>query len=188
MLEKEYQTPRPDIDGSFYLTFWLFGEGYKEEGKYDRLCFKDMKPPINCIEKDRVFSVQTGRKGNLLFTVIEEVWCQLLKGFLIRFRPGDGLIQRQMNFIGRIDCASADFCHRIAKGLEVVIFGLIDQDIAVRQKQNAFFTFRFPSAPDNLKGGIGFTGAGRHHQQNTIFTRRHCFYRAVNRLQLIVTR
>lgn len=84
MLEKEYQTPKPDIDGSFYLTFWLFGEGYKEEGKYDRLCFKDMKPPINCIEKDRVFSVQTGRKGNLLFTVNDKIYRMKKNGEIVR--------------------------------------------------------------------------------------------------------
>lgn len=66
-IEKKYHLPRPDKDGSFYLTFWLFGDGYKEEGKYDRLCFKDKVPPENCIDKNRVFSVQTGRNGNIIF-------------------------------------------------------------------------------------------------------------------------
>lgn len=42
---EKYHITTPEKDGSFYLTFWLFGEGYKEEGKYDRLCFDDMQTP-----------------------------------------------------------------------------------------------------------------------------------------------
>lgn len=73
-IEKKYHAPKPDKDGSFYLTFWLFGEGYKEEGKYDRLCFDDMQPPINCIEKSRVFSVESGRNGNVFFTIDDAIY------------------------------------------------------------------------------------------------------------------
>lgn len=85
-MEKEYQIPKPDNDGSFYLTFWLFGEGYKEEGKYDRLCFKDMQPPINCIEKNRVFSVETGRNGNIFFTVDDAIYRMGNDGGIIKLK------------------------------------------------------------------------------------------------------
>lgn len=85
-MEKEYQIPKPDNDGSFYLTFWLFGEGYKEEGKYDRLCFKDMQPPINCIEKNRVFSVETGRNGNVFFTVDDAIYRMGNDGGIIKIK------------------------------------------------------------------------------------------------------
>lgn len=43
MLKDKYAIPKPDSNGYFYVTFWLFGKGYKEEGKYDRLCFNDIK-------------------------------------------------------------------------------------------------------------------------------------------------
>ena len=51
-LKSRYDIPRPASDGNYTVMFWNFGEGYKEEGKYDRLCFTDIQPPINCIEKD----------------------------------------------------------------------------------------------------------------------------------------
>lgn len=55
MLKNKYKLPNSDSDGSFYITFWLFVDGYKKEGKYDRLCFTDMKKENNCIDKNAVF-------------------------------------------------------------------------------------------------------------------------------------
>ena len=57
MLKEKYNLPNPERDGHFTVTFWLFGEGYKEEGDSDRLCFDDMPAPVNCIEKNAIFSV-----------------------------------------------------------------------------------------------------------------------------------
>lgn len=68
MLKNRYGVPRPDTDGFFTVIFWDFGDGYKEEGKYDRLCFDDMNPPANCIEKNKVFTVNYGRNMGLYFT------------------------------------------------------------------------------------------------------------------------
>ncbi|MFC6376711.1 DUF943 family protein [Tatumella sp. JGM118] len=68
MLKNSYGVPRPDTDGFFTVIFWDFGDGYKEEGKYDRLCFDDMNPPANCIEKNKVFTVNYGRNMGLYFT------------------------------------------------------------------------------------------------------------------------
>ncbi|WP_418946845.1 DUF943 family protein [Serratia rubidaea] len=70
-LKKEHTAPVPDSDGFFEVTFFDFGDGYKEEGKYDRLCFDDMKPPKNCIEKDAVFSVSHSRNLGTVFTTYE---------------------------------------------------------------------------------------------------------------------
>ncbi len=71
MLKDKYGIPKPDSDGYFYVTFWLFGEGYKEEEKYDRLCFNDIKTKENCIEKDAVFSVDKSRNTGVIFTVYD---------------------------------------------------------------------------------------------------------------------
>jgi len=51
MLKQRYDIPKPASYGAFTIEFWDFADGYLEEGKYDRLCFTDMKPPVNCIEK-----------------------------------------------------------------------------------------------------------------------------------------
>lgn len=74
ILKDRYKTPKPDTDGFFTVIFWDFGDGYKEEGKYDRLCFNDMKPPINCIEKNKVFSVSNSRNMGLSFTTNNSIY------------------------------------------------------------------------------------------------------------------
>jgi len=84
MLKNKYGIPKPGSGGSFYLTFWLFGEGYKEEGKYDRLCFKDMQSPVNCIEKNRVFSVEAGRSDNVFFTVDNAIYRMKENGQIVK--------------------------------------------------------------------------------------------------------
>ncbi|AVJ20023.1 hypothetical protein CLM71_07085 [Serratia sp. MYb239] len=67
-LKERYGVPKPAPDGNFYITFWLFGDGYKEEGKYDRRCFDDMKTKVNCIEKEVVFSVNNDSRNRIHFT------------------------------------------------------------------------------------------------------------------------
>ncbi|HAT24422.1 MAG: DUF943 family protein [Pantoea sp.] len=69
VLKQRYDIPKPAPYGNYTVSFWLFGEGYKEEGKYDRLCFKDMQPPINCIEKERVFWVSYSKNRGVIFTI-----------------------------------------------------------------------------------------------------------------------
>ncbi|CAH6344981.1 DUF943 domain-containing protein [Pantoea agglomerans] len=69
MLKDKYGIPNPDSEGYFYVTFWLFGEGYKKEGKYDRLCFDDMKTKVNCIEKMLFFCRQKQKYGRNLYRV-----------------------------------------------------------------------------------------------------------------------
>ncbi|KYP90530.1 membrane protein [bacteria symbiont BFo1 of Frankliniella occidentalis] len=73
-LKKRYNFPKPDKKGNFSVVFWDFGDGYMEEGKYDRRCFSDMKPPINCIEKNKEFTVETGRGSDMLFGVYDGIY------------------------------------------------------------------------------------------------------------------
>lgn len=71
ILKKKYNIPQPASYGNFTIMFWSFGDGYKEEGKYDRLCFKDMKTKVNCIEKDAIFSVNNDSQNRIHFTVYD---------------------------------------------------------------------------------------------------------------------
>lgn len=68
-LKQRYDIPKPAPYGNYTVSFWLFGDGYKEEGKYDRLCFKNMQPPINCIEKERVFWVSYSKNRGIIYTI-----------------------------------------------------------------------------------------------------------------------
>ena len=67
MLKDKYHIPTPDADGAFTVVFWYFGDGYKEEGKYDRLCFNDLRPPKNCIDKNKEFYVTYSKNTGINF-------------------------------------------------------------------------------------------------------------------------
>lgn len=67
MLKDMYNIPKPAQDGFFSVIFWYFGDGYKETDGYDRLCFDDMKPPINCIDKDSLIMVNNSKNTGLYF-------------------------------------------------------------------------------------------------------------------------
>ncbi|MGP9297128.1 DUF943 family protein [Yersinia pseudotuberculosis] len=70
-LKDKYNIPNPAPDGFFSITIWDFGDGYKEEGKYDRRCFEDMKTDKNCIDKKSVFSVRRINNDRILFITYE---------------------------------------------------------------------------------------------------------------------
>ncbi|MBU5378544.1 MAG: DUF943 family protein [Pantoea sp.] len=69
MLKKKYNIPKPSSSGYFAVVFWDFGDGYKEEGKYDRRCFTDMKPPINCIDKNSLLMVNNSKNTGTYFSL-----------------------------------------------------------------------------------------------------------------------
>ncbi|MNG85937.1 hypothetical protein D3C79_447070 [compost metagenome] len=91
-----------------------------------------------------------------------------------------------MDLIGRIDRAPGDLGHGRAKGLKIIDLGLIDQNVAIGQKQDALLGARLPQTPDDLKCGVGLAGAGCHHQQYPILAFRYGFYGLVDGLQLVV--
>ena len=117
---------------------------------------------------------------------IKEVGLHLLIGLLRLFRPGQRLIEGKVNFIGRIDGAPRHLGHGRAEGLEVVGLGLIDQNVAIRQKQDALLGLGLPQPPDDLEGGVGLASAGRHHQQHPGLTGSNGLNRLVDGLQLVI--
>lgn len=70
-LESHYHIPLPERNGFFYITFWLFGDGYKEQGKKDRMCFDDMDTIVNCIDKKAVMTVDNSKNMGLVFTIYD---------------------------------------------------------------------------------------------------------------------
>ncbi|PWC12939.1 DUF943 family protein [Brenneria corticis] len=76
MLKKKYHIPNPAPYGAFSITFWDFDDGYKEEGKYDRLCFNDMQTKKNCIDKNAVFAVHNTSEGEIVFLTYDGVYKQ----------------------------------------------------------------------------------------------------------------
>lgn len=69
ILKEKYNIPKAASDGFFSIIFWDFGDGYKEEGKYDRRCFTDMKLPINCIDKNSLLMVNNSKNTGTYFSL-----------------------------------------------------------------------------------------------------------------------
>ena len=122
--------------------------------------------------------------------------------------PRDGLIEAQINLVGRVDAtllvqgrrefdlgavlaldglrARAQFGHRRAEGAEIVHHRLIDEDVAVGKKEDAFLAPGLPQAPDNLKCRVGLAGAGGHDEQNAVLALGNGFYRGIDGVGLVV--
>ena len=146
---------------------------------------------------------------------VEEVRAELLVDVALFFRTGDGLVERQVDFVALVDQLGAavhrqvqrlqrylplgvDPLHTLAVGAqlghgaleraEVVDHGLVDQDVPVGQEQDALLGTRLPQPPDDLESGIGLPGAGSHHQQHTLAPLGDGFHGAVDRVHLVVAR
>ncbi|MBT0725917.1 DUF943 family protein [Rosenbergiella australiborealis] len=84
-LKEKYSIPRPSSSGNFTIIFWLFGEGYKETDGYDRLCFDDMPPPLNCIDKEAVFSVNNSKNLGTIFATYDGKYQRQKNGDIVKF-------------------------------------------------------------------------------------------------------
>jgi len=84
ILKTKYNIPNPASDGFFSIVFWDFGDGYKEEEKYDRRCFDDMEITKNCIDKKRVFSVSDSKNMGLSFTTNNKIYRMKKSGKIVK--------------------------------------------------------------------------------------------------------
>lgn len=64
---------------------------------------------------------------------------------------------------------------------------MIDQNIAIGQKEDALPGLRLPESPDNLKGGEGLAGARGHDQQEALLPLGNGFDGLVDGDELVVT-
>jgi len=84
MLKEKHGIPKPGPDGSFVVVFWDFGDGYKETDGYDNLCFNDMKPPINCIEKNSLLMVRSSENTGSYFVLGSGTYRMNNKGDIVK--------------------------------------------------------------------------------------------------------
>jgi hypothetical protein len=82
----------------------------------------------------------------------------------------------------------AELGHRALERAEVVDHGLVDQDVAVGQEQDALLGAALPQAPDDLEGGVGLAGAGGHDQQHAVLPGGDGLHGAVDGIELVVAR
>ena len=82
--------------------------------------------------------------------------------------------------------AGAELCHRRAERAEVVDHRLVDQHVAVGEEEDALLAAGLPEPPDDLEGGVGLAGAGRHDEQNAVLALGDGLDRGVDGVDLVV--
>ena len=80
----KYKIPITNNDLIKSVTFFKFGKGYQEQEEKDRLCFDDMPPPRNCIDKLRLMSVSVMRDDSYLYRFHQGVYIEKEDGRLIK--------------------------------------------------------------------------------------------------------
>lgn len=83
-VQAKYNILRPEKDGSYNVILWDFGEGYKEEGKYDRLCFDDMNSPKNCVDKKSLVIISYNKDKETKFTVDDGIYVLQENGLIVK--------------------------------------------------------------------------------------------------------
>jgi len=84
MLKNRYNIPKPASYEGFTIIFWDYGDGYKEEGKYDRLCYSDVKPPKNCIDKNMLLYITYTKSSGISFIPHNDEYQINTKGELVK--------------------------------------------------------------------------------------------------------
>lgn len=79
-LAAKYHFQLPDEFNNQHVSIWQFGAGYLPEGKEDRMCFDDMAGPDNCINKERIMSIRSEAKGELIFLMPDEQYRRTANG------------------------------------------------------------------------------------------------------------
>ena len=141
---------------------------------------------------------------------VEEARRELAEQLLPFLRAGDRLIEAEIDFVGGIDPPpgverggdidagavvaldglrlGGELGHRAAERAEVVDHRLVDQHVAVGEVEHALRAARLPQPPDDLKGGVGLAGAGRHDEQHAVAALGDRLDRGVDGVDLIVAR
>ena len=117
---------------------------------------------------------------------VEEVGRELFVDVAFFFGAGDALVKRQVDFVGFFDGAAVDFDHGVAEVAEVVVFGLVDENVTVGQEEDTFGAAAAPESPHDLEGGVGFAGAGGHDEEDAVLSFGDGFDGAVDGDALVV--
>ncbi len=84
MLKEKYNIPKVYEGGRYHIILWDFDEGYKKLDKYDRLCFDDMKPPKNCVDKNAIMKISRNKYGVTDFSVGQDIYVLRENGLIVK--------------------------------------------------------------------------------------------------------
>ena len=126
------------------------------------------------IHDDQVKEVRGEQFAEVLLIVVSH---QLLVEGEVHLVGGDGagVIFGHVDLVGNL----------LQRG-EVLLDGLVHQDVAVRQIEYLALHAAFQKPVDDLKGGIGLAGSGGHHQQQPLLAPGDGVHRPVDGNPLVV--
>ena len=109
---------------------------------------------------------------------------------------GDRLVDGEVHLAALHHDATLDLVARVAERRELLILGVVDQDVAVGEVEDARLApllalgvpARRPEPPTDLEGDVGLAGAGGHREQDARLTLEHGLDGAVDRRLLVVAR
>ena len=84
MVKETYNIPKLDKQGRYHVILWDFDDGYKELDKYDRLCFEDMKPPVNCVDKNSLMIISRDKYNVTKFIGDDGVYILQDNGLIVK--------------------------------------------------------------------------------------------------------
>lgn len=88
-LRERYNIPQPAEDGSYSMVFWNFDDDFKEDDGYDRVCFKEIKSELNCVDKDSLMMVEYGPRTGLYFRMDSGEYFMQKNGEMIKKSYGE---------------------------------------------------------------------------------------------------
>lgn len=66
------------------VVFWEFGEGFKEDDGYDRVCFPEIKNKLNCVDKNSLMMVVQSKRQGLSFRMDSGIYFIKKDGSMIK--------------------------------------------------------------------------------------------------------
>ncbi|WP_346303449.1 DUF943 family protein, partial [Pantoea sp. Morm] len=76
-------------NGSITYYFYALGEGYQPLEKKDRICFKQMQPPANCLDKNLLMKIQRTQDGGVMFSLDSGNYTVNKDNEMSRFQKGN---------------------------------------------------------------------------------------------------
>ena len=70
---------------------------------------------------------------------VEEIFAELLVDIPLFFGAGDSLVESEVDLETFVDGPIRDLRHRRAEGLEIVGLGLVGEDVAIDEEEDALF-------------------------------------------------
>lgn len=68
-IASQYKIKSTHQPGPASYYFYAIGDGYSSLGSKDRICFNDMPPPTNCLDKNLLMKIQRNKDNNVTFTL-----------------------------------------------------------------------------------------------------------------------